>query len=61
LLAESGPETILHDLAVGLMNEPDPLVIGVHFFPFGGVARTGDFIATTLGRLYQDIASAASA
>ena len=61
LLGEAGPENLLHDLAIGLAARPDDGVAAVHFFPFGGVARTGDFIARTLARLYRDIAPAASA
>jgi methylenetetrahydrofolate reductase (NADPH) len=55
LLGESGPEGLLRDLAAGLAAAPALGVTGIHFFPFGGVARTGDFIAVTLSRLYASI------
>ena len=54
-LGISGPEDLLRDLATGLAAFPGHGVSGVHFFPFGGVAKTGDFIARTLARLYGDI------
>jgi methylenetetrahydrofolate reductase (NADPH) len=58
LLGESGPEALLHDVAAGLLTAPDDRITGVHFFPFGGIARTGDFVAATLSRLYREIAPA---
>lgn len=56
LLGKTGPEDILADLGQGLATVPDHAVSGLHFFPFGGVAESGEFIARTLARLYQGIA-----
>ena len=43
LLTESGPERVIHDLA-RLFAEDKPLrVDGLHFFSFGGFARTADW------------------
>jgi methylenetetrahydrofolate reductase (NADPH) len=57
LLGEAGPEDLLRDLAVGLADVPDRAgVVGIHLFPFGGIARSGNFLARTLARLYQDMA-----
>jgi methylenetetrahydrofolate reductase (NADPH) len=57
LLGRAGPEDLLADLGAGLLSHPDNRVQAVHFFPFGGVAQTGEFVARTLARLYQDITS----
>lgn len=60
LLGEAGPEDLLRDLALGLVDTPDTGgVVGIHLFPFGGIARSGDFVARSLARLYQDIAPTA--
>lgn len=56
LLGKSGPEDLFGDLAAGLVAHPDSRVKAIHFFPFGGVTETGEFVARTLARLYQDIA-----
>jgi len=58
LLGNSGPEDLLADLAAGLAAKPDDRVAGIHFFPFGGIAQTSDFVARTLSQLYRDIAPA---
>lgn len=58
LLGKSGPEDLLADLGAGLAAVPGHDVSGLHFFPFGGVADTGEFVARTLTRLYQDIGKA---
>jgi methylenetetrahydrofolate reductase (NADPH) len=61
LLGKAGPEDLFADFAAGLAAAPDSRVAGIHFFPFGGVAESGEFIARTLARLYQEIAPAGSA
>lgn len=61
LLGETGPEELLRDLATGLLSFPAHGVRRLHFFPFGGIARTGEFIATTLARLYGEISPATPA
>lgn len=61
LLGQMGPDDLLGDLAAGLALRPDNRVTGIHFFPFGGLAQTGEFIARTLAKLYGDIAPAGTA
>ena len=61
LLGKAGPEDVIAELGNGLPGMPGHGVVGLHFFPFGGVAETGEFIARTLARLYQDIAPAEAA
>jgi methylenetetrahydrofolate reductase (NADPH) len=51
LLGKAGPDELLQDLANGLASGGDARVEKVHFFPFGGVGDTGDFVARTLGAL----------
>ncbi len=58
LIADARPDDILHDLGLGLASEGAGAV-GLHFFPFGGVEKTGAFISETLSRLYGEIARAA--
>jgi methylenetetrahydrofolate reductase (NADPH) len=58
LLGKAGPEDLLAELGPGLAAIPDHGVTGFHFFPFGGVAETGEFVARTLARLYSGIAPA---
>lgn len=58
LLGKSGPEDLFADLGAGLAALPGHMVSGIHFFPFGGVVETGEFVARTLARLYQDIGDA---
>jgi methylenetetrahydrofolate reductase (NADPH) len=60
LLGEVGPEELLRDLATGLASFPAD-GIRLHFFPFGGIALTGEFIASTLARLYGEISPATPA
>jgi methylenetetrahydrofolate reductase (NADPH) len=61
LLGEVGPEELLRDLAMGLASFPAHGVRRLHFFPFGGIAQTGEFMARTLARLYGEINPAAPA
>lgn len=61
LLGEVGPEELLHDLAVGLASFPAHGVRRFHFFPFGGIALSGEFMGRTLARLYGEIGPAALA
>jgi methylenetetrahydrofolate reductase (NADPH) len=61
LLGEAGPEELLRDLATGLLSFPAHGVRRLHFFPFGGIAQTGEFIAGTLARLYGEISPATPA
>lgn len=55
LISETGPEEVLRGVAEGLTERPDPRVEGIHFFPFGGLAKTSDWISDTLSRLYARI------
>jgi len=55
LISEAGPEEVLRGLAAGLTETPDARVTGVHFFPFGGLGKTSDWISQTLSRLYAQI------
>jgi methylenetetrahydrofolate reductase (NADPH) len=59
LLGKSGPEDLFADLGAGLAAMPGHGVGGIHFFPFGGIADTGAFVARTLERLYRDVGRAA--
>ena len=61
LLGEVGPEELLRDLATGLASFPAHGVRRFHFFPFGGIAQTGECMARTLARLYVEINPAAPA
>jgi methylenetetrahydrofolate reductase (NADPH) len=54
LLGKSGPEDLFADLGAGLAALPGHGATAIHFFPFGGVVETGEFVARTLARLYQD-------
>ena len=38
LIVEAGPDPVIRDLATTLGSESEP--VGLHFFPFGGFART---------------------
>src|SRR4029079_6233034 len=58
LLGEAGPEELLRELAIGLAAFPAHGVSRLHFFPFGGIAQTGEFTAKTLARLYGEISPA---
>jgi methylenetetrahydrofolate reductase (NADPH) len=60
LIGESGPEDLLHDLAVGLSQAASDRVAGIHLYPFGGVAKAADWIEVTLARLYQAITTRAA-
>jgi methylenetetrahydrofolate reductase (NADPH) len=59
LISEAGPEEVLRGVASGLAESPDARVTGVHFFPFGGLGKTSDWISQTLSRLYAQITPAA--
>ncbi len=59
LLADARPDELLHDVAVGLAALPAHDGVGLHFFPFGGIAKTGAFVGETLSRLYGEITRAA--
>ncbi|MDP2620142.1 MAG: methylenetetrahydrofolate reductase [Hyphomicrobiales bacterium] len=59
LISEAGPEEVLRELAAGLTERPDARVVGLHFFPFGGLGKTSDWISDTLSRLYAQITPAA--
>ncbi len=58
LFGDTRPDDILRELAIGLATEPAKS-IALHFFPFGGVDKTGVFIAETLSQLYGEITRAA--
>jgi methylenetetrahydrofolate reductase (NADPH) len=55
LLGKSGPEDLFAELGAGLAAMPGHGVGAIHFFPFGGIADTGEFVARTLARLYRDV------
>jgi methylenetetrahydrofolate reductase (NADPH) len=55
LLSVVGPEELLKEVSIGLAELPDQPVMGIHFFPFGGLAKTSDAIAEALTRLYAQI------
>jgi methylenetetrahydrofolate reductase (NADPH) len=61
LLGELGHEELLRDLATGLVSFPAHGVRRLHFFPFGGIAQTGEFMVRTLARLYGEISPATPA
>ena len=46
LLTEAGPERVIEDLARAGAAEPALAFAGVHFFSFGGFARTADWVRT---------------
>ncbi len=58
LLGKTGPEDLLGELGPALAAQRDHGVTGFHFFPFGGVAETGEFVSRTLARLYSGIGGA---
>jgi methylenetetrahydrofolate reductase (NADPH) len=60
LLGESGPEDLLHDLAVGLAGGATDRVLGIHLYTFGGVASAASWLDTTLSRLYGTITTTAA-
>ncbi len=51
LLGKTGPDELLDELAAGLASVDDARVAGVHFFPFGGVRETADFVSRNLAAL----------
>lgn len=55
LLSETGPQEVLRGLSVVLAEMRESQVAGAHFYPFGGVEKTSDWIAETLTRLYAQI------
>ncbi len=55
LIGESGPEDLLRDLAIGLSQKPSDRVVGIHLYPFGGVAKAAGWMEETLARLYEAI------
>jgi methylenetetrahydrofolate reductase (NADPH) len=57
LLGRAGPEELLTALARALAGEADANVSGIHFFPFGGIAETGDFVVRLLEQLYREVAA----
>lgn len=59
LLSDAGPDDLLRELATGLAARPQAGVDGLHFFPFGGLEKTSDWIAAALTRLYAQITGAA--
>jgi methylenetetrahydrofolate reductase (NADPH) len=58
LLGKAGPEELLGEIGPGLAEIGNHGVAGFHFFPFGGVAETGEFVARTLERLYREVGRA---
>jgi methylenetetrahydrofolate reductase (NADPH) len=47
LLLETGPDQVLDDLAMAVAATTPA---GLHFFPFGGIRQTAEWIAARLGR-----------
>lgn len=47
LLTDNAPDELVRELAERLPQSPGPLP-GLHFFPFGGVAKTGRWLAAAL-------------
>ncbi|MGQ0663630.1 MAG: methylenetetrahydrofolate reductase [Pseudomonadota bacterium] len=43
-LTEAGPERTIRDLARALADDPALGIAGLHFLPFGGFARTADWV-----------------
>lgn len=56
LLGAAGPEALLAELAAGLARAGETRVGNIHFFPFGGIVETGDFIVALLAQLYREVA-----
>lgn len=59
LLSETGPQEVLRGLSVVLAEMSESQVAGAHFYPFGGVDKTSDWISETLTRLYAQITAKA--
>lgn len=59
LLGKSAPDDLIAGLGAGLAAMPDHGVAGFHFFPFGGIAETGGFVAVALAELYAEISPTA--
>jgi methylenetetrahydrofolate reductase (NADPH) len=49
LILPFSPDAVLDGLSVHRRAEPDGLIAGVHFFPFGGVARLAEFVSAQQG------------
>lgn len=60
LLGKSAPDELIVELGVGLAAMQDHGVAGLHFFPFGGIAETGGFVAGALAELYAEISPTAA-
>ncbi|HZP20375.1 MAG TPA: methylenetetrahydrofolate reductase [Bauldia sp.] len=56
LLGVSTPNELLRELAVALAGSAHRAT-GLHFFPFGGVERTGTWLSETLMQLYVEAGS----
>ena len=48
VLAHHTPQKLIKDLAVHCVSDPSNLIEGIHFFPFGGVEKTSQWIAKQL-------------
>jgi len=58
LLGETGPQDVLRGISVVLAEMQHSQVSGAHFYPFGGIDKTSNWIAETLARLYAQITAA---
>jgi methylenetetrahydrofolate reductase (NADPH) len=43
LLNETGPDTIIRELATASVEEPSLGIAGIHLFSFGGLQRTAEW------------------
>jgi methylenetetrahydrofolate reductase (NADPH) len=48
LLTEAGPDRVIRDLAHSATGRPELAIAGLHFFPFGGFARTAEWAQAML-------------
>jgi methylenetetrahydrofolate reductase (NADPH) len=46
LIGDTGPDQVVRDLAAA--NPPPANIAGLHLFPFGGVAKTGNWLRTAV-------------
>jgi methylenetetrahydrofolate reductase (NADPH) len=54
LLGEDGPDRVVRDLAASFAGTEATGIAELHFFPFGGVLKTTEWVRTTLKRLSAD-------
>lgn len=44
MIASRSPEQLIKDLAINCAQDPKSLIVGIHFFPFGGMKKTTQWI-----------------